>query len=352
MIIYKLDYFEPDRTVEIDGSITNPGKFKLLKNMKIRDLILQAGGLRDDASLARGELYRRKIDENKDLVSTVKQDFCVECALKDDPQHNIPLARLDRVFIRSKLGWEEERKVILRGQFNYPGTYILFEGESLGELIERAGGFSNDAYLAAAVFTRLSVKEFEHKRNIEYSRQLETDILNLSTEFSSKENPDEAQAILEQQLALKNSRLSMNATGRIVINMNDPKNYSDFILEDGDELFIPRNLNTVSVIGEIYNPSTFKFETKNYSVAYYLEAAGGAKASSDLKHIYIIKANGNIITNKRQHVMDYILAPGDAVVVPQKIRYSNPHKIFVDTVEISMLFGNLITLILAINSLK
>jgi protein involved in polysaccharide export with SLBB domain len=356
IIIYKLEYFEPDRTIEIDGSVTNPGKYKLMENMKIRDLILQAGGLRDDASATRGELYRRKVNENLDQVATVKIDFCVECALKNDPEHNFTLTRLDRVFIRSKLGWEQERKVTLRGQFNYPGIYVLFEGETLGELIKRAGGFAEDAYLAAAVFSRLSVKEFEQKRNIDYNRQLETDMLNLSAELSSKQNPDEAQAILEQQLALKNGRRSMNATGRIVIDMKDSQNYNDFILEDGDELYIPRNQNTVSVIGEVYNPSTFKFDAASNTVTHYLEAAGGAKTSADVKHTYIIKANGNIVTNKRQRVQKYALSPGDAVVVPQKIRFSNPHKIFVDSVDavfkISMLLGNLVTLILAINSLK
>ena len=356
IIVYKLDYFEPDRTIEIDGSITNAGKYQLLENMTIRDLILQAGGLRDDASSTRGELYRRKVDEKQDLVSTVKIDFCVECALNGEPRYNLSLTRLDKVFIRSKLGWEEERKVTLRGQFNFPGTYILFEGETLGELIDRAGGFTNDAYLAASVFTRRSVRELEVKRNIEYRTQLESDILNLSAELSSKENPAEAQAILEQQLALKEKKSAMRATGRIVINMEDSKNYDDFILEDGDDLYIPRNLNTVSVIGEVYNPSTFKFDETNNAVSHFLEAAGGVKQSSDAKHIYIIKANGNIITNKRQRVMEYHLSPGDAIVVPQKIRFSNPHKLFVDSVDavfkISMLLGNLITLILAINSLQ
>lgn len=356
IIVYKLDYFEPDRTIEIDGSVTNPGKYKLMENMKIRDLILQAGGLRDDASATRGELYRRNVDVNQDLVSTIKIDFCVDCALKNDLEHNITLSRLDRVLIRSKLGWEKERKVTLRGQFNYPGIYVLFEGETLGELIERAGGFSEDAYLAAAVFSRVSVKEFEEKRNVDYSRQLETDILNLSAELSSKQNPEEAQAILEQQIALKNSRTTMKASGRIVIDLKDRKNYNDFILEDGDELYIPRNQNTVSVFGEVYNPSTFKFDPNNNTVTHFLEAAGGAKESADIKHIYIIKANGTIITNKRQRVRDYSLSPGDAVVVPQKIRYTNPQKIFVDSVDavfkISMLVGNLVTLILAINSLK
>ncbi len=354
IIIYNLDYFEPDRAVEIGGSVTSPGRYKLLVDMKIRDIILQAGGLRDDASNTRGELYRREFNPQSDSVTVKKIDFCVECAMKDDPHHNLLLTRLDRIFIRNKLGWEPERKVTLRGQFNYPGTYILFEGEKLGELIERAGGYKADAYLPAAVFTRTSVKQKEQEYLEEYGRQIDAEIFRLTSEISAKKNAEEAQVLLEQQEALKRSLMSMRLSGRIVIDLTDEKRAAEFPLEDGDDIFVPRKLNTVSVMGEVYNPSTFTFNA-DYNTSYYLESAGGAKPNSDLRKIYIIKANGNIITNKNIKILKAKLEPGDAVVVPQKIRYSNPHKIFVDTVDtifkISSLLATLATLLVAINSM-
>src|SRR5690606_66723 len=116
-----------------------------------RDLILQAGGLTEEASPIRGEIYRRKYLENKEML-TEKFDFSVELAMKNLSEHNLSLQKLDRVFIRNKKGWEEEKKIKLSGQFVYPGNYILFEGECLGDLIKRAGGLKEDAYLAAAVF--------------------------------------------------------------------------------------------------------------------------------------------------------------------------------------------------------
>lgn len=353
IIIYNLDYFEPDRFVTIDGSISNPGTYKLLENMKLRDLILQAGGLSDDASTIRGELYRRQSDTQNDRVATTKADVCIRCILEDDPAYNIPLKRLDRLYIRSKKGWEEEKKVTLRGQFQYPGVYILLEGEILSDLIKRAGGFKENAYLNAAIFTRKAVKDLEEQRITEYNQQMESDILKMSTEMASKDSPFDAKTLLEQQLAMQNNQLSSKALGRVVVDLTNNSNFSDFMLEDGDELYVPRNLNTISVFGEVYNPSTFKFDVNNKSVAYYIEAAGNYKGSADVGHIYIIRANGMIITNKTLKISKAKLEPGDAVMIPQKIKFSNPHKIFVDTVDsIFKIASVMVTLVLLYTTTK
>lgn len=348
IIVYNLDYFEPDRFVTIDGSISNPGTYKLLENMKLRDLILQAGGLSDDASTIRGELYRRQSDKLDDLVATTKIEVCIRCILENDTAYNIPLKRLDRLYIRSKKGWEEEKKISLRGQFQYPGIYVLLEGETLGALIKRAGGFKENAYLDAAVFTRKTVKDLEEQRIAEYRQQMESDIIKMSTEMASKENNFDAKTLLEQQLSLQNNQLSSKTIGRVVVDLTNGSNFSDFTLEDGDELYVPRNLNTISVFGEIFNPSTFKFDKNNKSVAYYIEAAGSYRSSADIGHIYIIRANGMIITNKTIKISKAKLEPGDAVMVPQKIKFSNPHKIFVDTVDaifkIASVMGTLLLL--------
>ena len=298
ILIYNKDFFEPDRSISIDGAVTNPGTYKLLNDMKIRDLILQAGGLTDDASTERGELYRRNINSNNDL-NVEKKDFSVSGAMQDNPEHNQVLHRTDRVFIRSKKGWTDERKVTLRGQFTYPGTYVLFEGESLGDLIKRANGFKEDAYLSAAVFTRKSVKDMQLRQFSEYSRQVELDILKLSTEAAANDqNSTETWDLMSRQMALKNKVDSNSVIGRVVIDLQNENSYNDFALENGDDLYVPRNLNTVSVFGEVYNPATFKYQDNNSKASYYIEIAGGIKENSDKKNIYIIRANGSIITNK------------------------------------------------------
>jgi protein involved in polysaccharide export with SLBB domain len=329
IMIYNKDFFEPSREVAINGAITNPGNFKLMENMKVRDLILQAGGLTDEASPVRGELYRRHSSINE-KIKTEKIDFNVSSAMINDPSHNLPLYKGDVVSIRNKMGWEKRRTVTLDGQINYPGNYVLFENENLGELIQRAGGFKEDAYVAAAVFKRKSVQELEIQRKEEYSKNLESDIMKLSVEKAAKEQGD-INSILAQKMMIKDEIDSTKSTGRVVIDLTDLNKYSDFQLEDDDYLYIPRKLNTVSVIGEVFNPTTFKYEPEHSSVEQLILSAGGFKGNADLKNVYVIKANGSIITRKDNHFSKYPLAPGDAVVVPQKIDYINANKRFIET---------------------
>jgi protein involved in polysaccharide export with SLBB domain len=344
VIVYSRDYFEPDRTVIIDGAVTTPAKQKLLDNMKIRDLIIKAGGLVDEASLERGELYRRSNDNEFSTIEKI--DFCVSCALADDPKHNLLLKRFDRVFIRNKKGWEEEKRVTLKGEFTYSGEYVLLNRETLSQLIDRAGGFTKDAFLPAALLIRPSVKNLERKRTNEYAGRLEIDAVNLSTAIASKgQGTPESQALLQQQLLMINKLRSNEPDGRVVIDMTKPEAYKDFILEDGDSLFVPKKIGTVSVIGEVFNPATFSYEDARSQARYYIEMAGGFKDNASKKNIYIFKANGSVITNKMVNVLESGLSPGDVVVVPQKIEYQNKFKTFMDSVDAIFKIASVLSII-------
>ncbi len=332
VVVYSRDFFEPDRTVSIDGAITAPARQKLLENMKVRDLIIKAGGLLDEASLEHGELYRRNY--TNETVTTEKIDFCVSCAMADDPKNNIVLKRFDRVYIRNKKGWEEEKKVVLKGEFVYPGEYVLMERETFGHLIDRAGGFTNDAYLPAALLIRPTVRSLEQKRNDEYVNKLESDAVKLTTDLASKgQSAADAQMLLQQQLMLVNKLRAQEADGRIVIDLTKEKSYKDFLLEDGDSVYVPKQSGTVTVLGEVFNPATFRFDVTNPYAHEYVEFAGGLKESGSRKDVYIIKANGSVITNKKEDVLASALSPGDVIVVPQKIEYKNNFKTFMDSVE-------------------
>jgi protein involved in polysaccharide export with SLBB domain len=352
VIIYNSDYFNPDRSVSIEGAVTAPGDYKLLDNMTVRDLILQAGGLSDDASGERGELYRRH-SEGESIV-TKKIIFSISSAMSGDPAHNVALNRSDKIFIRSMKGWEPERNVRLSGQVFYPGNYVVFENETLGDLVKRAGGFRPDAYLPAAVFTRLSVKELEENKIRHYNNELETGMVRLSIEMASK--GINVTSLLDQQLILKQILDSVTVLGRVMIDMTDEDQYSSFVLEDGDELFVPRNLSTVSVLGEVYNPATFRLDAKAPTVRHYLDIAGGPKETADKKAIYIVRANGNVISSKVMRIDNLPLEPGDVVIVPVKVRYSNRFKFFVDSADAVLKIGSflatIVTLLLAINTMN
>jgi len=345
VIVYARDYFEPDRTVAIDGAVTNPGREKLLENMKVRDLIIKAGGLTDEASPQHGEIYRRTY--NGEIVTTDKINFCVSCALAGDSSNNIALKKSDRVYIRTKKGWQDERRVVLKGEFVFPGEYVILEKETLGHLIERAGGFTSEAYLPAAIVTRTSVQKLEQKRNDEYVSRLEGDVVKLSADLASKGSAD-AQALLQQQMALMTKLRSQESIGRIVIDLTNPAKYDNFNIEDGDSVFVPKQMGTVSVLGEVFNPATFRFDNANMKAKYYVEMAGGFKENAAQKNVYVFKANGSIITNRNVNIMEVSLAPGDVVVVPQKIEYTNNFKIFMDTVDAIFKIGSVISIIVTV----
>jgi protein involved in polysaccharide export with SLBB domain len=351
IIIYPLDYFTPERTISIDGSVTTPGIYKILENMTIRDLVLQSGGLSDDASKQRGELYRRQGDGAGFFEKT---EFNVEKIMQADPEHNKLLNKDDRIFIRSMKGWEPERRVTLMGEIVYPGTYVIFEYETLGDLIERAGGFKPGAYLQASVFIRRSIRVLEQNKQAQYATELEANMVKLAIEMASKGL--NTNSLFEQQMRLKEMLDSSTVMGRVLIDMTNESHYRAFTLEDGDELIIPKMPNTVSVLGEVYNPATFRRDDKRTTVRHYLNLAGGPKETAAKKEIYIVRANGTVISNKEVRIASVALEPGDAVVVPTKVRYSNNLKLFMDTADgvlkITSFFATLVTLIIAVNTMN
>lgn len=334
VIVYNRDYFEPDRIVSISGAVTKPGTFRLLKNMRIKDLILESGGLTEEASQDRGELYNR-VYQN-DGVKTQKITFLVSRAMQDDPEHNLRLSKFDQVFIRKKRGWEDQKTITLVGEFNYPGTYVVLENETLGDIITRAGGFREEAYRAAAIFTRRSVKDLEKKRMEDYANQLERDMAALTTQLASNpSSASEIRAIIDQQKAMLEKLRTIEPIGRVVIDLEQEDNYKNLQLENDDVLYLPKNLNTVSVIGEVFNPATFVLEKYKKRVPDYIEFAGGYKDNANEKDVYVIKANGSVRTKKMVRLSRYELDPGDAVVVPFKLPTFgyNKFKLFMETIQ-------------------
>ena len=114
--------------------------------------------------------------------------------------------------------------------------------------------------------------------------------------------------------------------------MTRPVNYRNFQMEDRDTLYLPKMLNTVSVMGEVFNPATFQHDERRPEVRHYLDLSGGMKENADKKRLYVIRANGSVVGGKRRNITSYDLQPGDAVVVPQKIRYVSGYRVFMDTI--------------------
>ncbi len=356
VVIYNRDFFEPERIISIGGAVTQPGDYNLFHNMHIKDLVLASGGLNISASSIKGELYRRTFIS--DSVHTKKIDFNIQLAMEGDENNNHLLEKDDHIFIRNKRGWGDKKTITLIGEFNFPGEYVILENETLGDVLERAGGFKSNAYLEGSIFTRNSVKDLEVKRTIEYADNLEKEMFALSSAMLSKGTiGTDALALIEHQKAMLQKLRDFEPVGRLVIDLTDNNSYLDIQLENGDTLYTPTKTNMVSVIGEVFNPATFVLSKNRSSASRYIEAAGGYMEMANKKDVYVIKADGSVLTKKMVNIKRYPLLAGDVIVVPKKLpQKSGAFNAFMNTLTVierlTAITSNTVTTIAAIEALK
>ena len=336
IIIYSIWDYKEKYTVAINGLVRNPGDYPYAENMMIHDLILLAGNVRDAAYMEEAELIRFTIEDGR-TVETNIITFNIRLAQQDHPQHNLKLKPMDVVTIKQIPDWwERTRLVAITGEVFFPGTYQIKKDELLSSVIERAGGFTEYAYLRGAQFTRESVQEIQQQRMNEMLQELELEIARLSSEEVKKSLSEEdlaaqSEFIDAQQMLIEKLQQS-RATGRVIISLGSLSSFrgssTDLTLEDGDALHIPKQMNTVNVMGSVYNPTALIFDEDNPELAYYLERTGGPTENADEDLIYVIRGDGTVVSKMRERSWwrrfeNIELYPGDTVLVPEKLVRSN-----------------------------
>ena len=313
--------------VSIEGEVHKPGTYPYAKNMTIKDLIFAAKGLKESAYLGEAELISYEIINGK-LCEVKRRTINLKKALAGDPENNVLLSPYDRLFVRSISKWQKVGYVTISGEVLFPGRYAIRPGETLSSLIERAGGFTKNAYLKGAVFTRKRVQALQQQRLNEMINKLERELLSAgSAEVATALSPESAK-IKSEEIALRRQLLErlrhVKAKGRIVIHLDYPEKLKgtpyDIVLEDGDSLYIPPKSSTIQVVGEVYNQSAFIFK-KGEGIDYYLKLAGGLTPNADESHIYVLKVDGSLkrVPKHFRWLRKVHLDPGDTIVVPQKI---------------------------------
>jgi polysaccharide biosynthesis/export protein len=343
IILSQWDYAEK-YTVSISGKVNRPGTYPYGTNMTVKDLILVGGNVMESAYLEKGELVRYDIVQGK-KVETSLINFDVSLALKNDPANNMKLKPFDVVNIKEIPEWKEKRAVTITGEVLFPGMYQLRKEERLSSAIQRAGGFTDNAYLRGAVFTRESIKKAQQERLNELIRQMEIEGAHYaSTEAQaalSKEDVAAQQEFLAAQRALVAKLREAKATGRVVISllpasvMRDAS--LDMVLEDGDSLYVPKSPGTVNVLGAVYNPNALIYEDSRPEVSYYLKKTGGPTENAEPDKMYVVRADGTVVAKAESgwlntqwsdeekrwefgsSLADTRLYPGDTVLVPQKV---------------------------------
>ncbi len=258
-------------------------------------------------------------------------------ALSHDPSQDLTLEPGDIITVFSQADIrvplaQQTKLVRLEGEVARAGIYSVQPGETLGQLLTRAGGLTPNAYLYGAEFTRASTRIAQQARLDDYVSTLELEIDRAAV--ASSANALSAQDTASSQSTLQTTQLLiarlklLRASGRIVLNLQ-PKSQSlsdlpPLSLEDGDRLVVPAIPSSINVVGSVYDPSSFLYDG-HARVSSYLKQAGGPNRDADSKHVFIVRADGAVISKEASKSFwgntfaDENINPGDTIVVPEKV---------------------------------
>ena len=285
--------------MKIFGMVANPGTFPFAKNTTVEDLIIMAGGLREGASLARVDVARRKRDANG-LVQGDEVAEIFNLRLKDgfvdDGGKPFYLQPYDEVTIHQSPSYNAQTHVTLTGEANFPGSFTMtHRNERLSDLVKKAGGTTNYAYLQGARLFR-NMTEDERRQIL--------DVLNMNL---GRENM--AVDTVNVYQMMENYTVGI----RLDQALANPGSDADIILMEGDVLDIPTLRGTVRVMGAVMMPSVVSYNSR-LSGKDYIKMAGGYAGNAKRGKTYVVHMNGNSepLTGGTR------IFAGDEIVIPEK----------------------------------
>lgn len=297
LFIPSLQDSQDERTLSIFGEVYYPGVYSFAENTTIEDLVLQAGGLKDAASIVKVDVSRRIRDAKAQEASTVvAETFTLE--LKDgfviDGQAGFKLQPFDEVFVRKSPGYVEQKHITIEGEVAFAGTYTLTnKGERLSDLVKMAGGLTPGAYPKGARLIR-TLSEAERMK----------------------------QQSLKKFIVSKDSaeikKFDLNTIRYVGINLdkaieNEGSEEWDLVLQDGDRLIIPQYSNTVTINGEVMYPNSVSY-MPGKGLDYYINQAGGFSAKARKRKVFAVNMNGTVTRVRKAKDIQ----PGCEIVVPTK----------------------------------
>lgn len=227
---------------------------------------------------------------------------------------------------------QQTKFVYLEGEFKHAGVYSVKPGETLPQLVQQAGGFTPDAYLYGARFTRVSTQVLQQARLNQYVQNLSIEIqrntLNAANSSASSQDAAVAAGAQKSEQQLLARLKQVHATGRIVLDLK-PTSFGiaslpNIVLQDGDRFVVPAVPSTVNVVGAVYDQNSFLYSPLR-RVGDYLHLAGGANRDADRKYEFLIRADGSVVSRRDTHTIfgnDFFslrVYPGDTIVVPEKL---------------------------------
>ena len=305
-ILYVASIHELDDigTITIEGEVARPGTFVFEENTTLEDIILQAGGLLESASIAKIDVSRRiKNPESMEQPSEIAEVFSF--SFKDgyviDEGDNFILQPYDYVYVRKSPSYQAQGKVTVSGEVLFPGEYVLTnKAERLSDVVRRSGGLNKWAYVRGARLIRSTLAEERNRTRAG---------LVVLTSGRDSVNVD---------------NLDLGRTYSVGIDLEaalaNPGSEADLVLRSDDILLIPEYINTVKISGNVMYPNVVSYNS-SFTVRDYVRMAGGYGYRSKRSKAYVIYMNGTI--DRARQRSKGVVEPGCEIVIPQKREKDN-----------------------------
>ena len=293
----------------VTGAVKRPGIYELKNDENFSDLVFFANGLTSEADLK--DIKRERVQDGSIVIKLIKdiEEF-TSISVKDN----------DKFFIRRY----PFRTVEIKGSVSNPGVYTLQEGDGILELLNRAGGYTKNAYPFAGVLENQKTKEINQEIIDDVYSSLMSSLITQSAGLIGSEDTTGFFSFMLNELKNTEASGRVNAEFDIEKLRNNPE--IDIILQDGDVITIPEITNQVYVFGEVSTTGTIRY-AENEKYDFYIDAKGGFNSFADKKNVYILSPDGTSFKAVKRNIFmnqgtDFKIYPGSVIYVPRKMNNS------------------------------
>ncbi len=296
LYVFSNEEAQNEQTMTVYGEVRYPGVYHYARNTSLEDFILQAGGLTDAASTVKVDVARRIVNRsalNSGRAISKTYTFALKDGLVVDGDPGFILEPFDEVYVRKSPEYHVQQNVKIEGEVAFEGEYVLSQkNERLTDLIKRAGGFTDDAYIRGARLERNMTSEELVRKQATLKLTASGDSIDMST-------------------------LDLATTYSVGIElekaMANPGGDYDVVLRDGDRLVVPGMQNTIKINGAVMFPNTVAYRS-GAKLSYYINQAGGYNSKAKRRHAFVVNINGTVA--RASKVKD--IQPGSEIIVPTK----------------------------------
>ena len=336
VMIYNTNEQQEQRQITIIGEVQTPGDYYYFEDMTLQDALILSKP-KNFASLYNIEVARYS-GKKSELFYVAKNKL-----------NSFKLKPQDRISVKKDNLRDQTVTIELNGEFVFPGTYLVTKGMRLSDVIRQAGGYTDSAYLKGAVFIRQSVQEYdttgaqkviedERRRYVYDQSHLGSLAADSQIAIGVMSARQEALEMLEKEAGA--------ISGRVIIDLYkadfDTSN-DNFIIQDGDELTIPTQPESIHLIGGVQQGISIAYNPR-YNTQDYIQNVGGFTKYADASNVYVFKSSGRVFQNSQN------IEPGDIIYVPEKVKVSFNWLKFLT--NITQIVSNAVTSIALINSLQ